>query len=109
MTVLHILDHSVPIRSGYSFRTRSILMFQQRLGLRPVVVTSPKQGPPAAEVEQHDDIPHYRTRPAPGSGDGAVPFLRELMLMFRLASRIAEVVRREDISILHAHSPILNG
>jgi len=25
MRVLHVLDHSIPLHSGYTFRTRSIL------------------------------------------------------------------------------------
>ena len=41
MTILHILDHSVPVFSGYSFRSRSIVRFQQELGLRPPEVPSP--------------------------------------------------------------------
>ena len=41
---LHVLDHSLPIGSGYSYRSRSIVTFQKRLGLDPVVLTSPKQG-----------------------------------------------------------------
>ena len=30
--VLHVLDHSLPEQSGYSFRTRAILTAQQRAG-----------------------------------------------------------------------------
>ena len=31
--VLHLLDHSLPLHSGYSFRTRAILKAQQAAGL----------------------------------------------------------------------------
>ena len=31
--VLHVLDHSLPLHSGYTFRTRAILKAQQALGL----------------------------------------------------------------------------
>lgn len=31
--VLHVLDHSLPLHSGYSFRTRAILSAQAALGL----------------------------------------------------------------------------
>ena len=44
MGILHVLDHSLPVGSGYSYRSRSIVTFQKRLGLEPVVLTSPKQG-----------------------------------------------------------------
>jgi len=32
LKVLHVLDHSVPLHSGYSFRTLSILREQRKLG-----------------------------------------------------------------------------
>ena len=32
MRILHVLDHSIPLHSGYTFRTRSILREQQALG-----------------------------------------------------------------------------
>ena len=32
MKILHVLDHSVPLHSGYAFRTLSILEQQRRLG-----------------------------------------------------------------------------
>jgi hypothetical protein len=44
MKILHILDHSLPVVSGYSPRSHAILRFQKRLGLRPVGLTSPKHG-----------------------------------------------------------------
>jgi len=103
--VLHVLDHSLPIGSGYSYRSRSIVTFQKRLGLVPVVLTSPKQGTEADGREVVDGIPHYRTRRA----GGRVPFVRELQLMARLASRILRVARAERIELIHAHSPSLNG
>jgi PEP-CTERM/exosortase A-associated glycosyltransferase len=105
MKVLHVLDHSLPVASGYSYRSRSIGVFQQRLGLSPVVLTSPKHGSPRDDREVRDGIPHYRT----GRSGGRVPFIRELRLMARLTRRIAQVAREEQISVIHAHSPLLNG
>ena len=32
MKILHILDHSIPLQSGYTFRTRAILNEQRALG-----------------------------------------------------------------------------
>src|SRR5207245_6635816 len=61
MTVLHVLDHSVPLHSGYSYRSRSIVEFQRRLGLRPVVLTSPKHGSEVAAVETIEGVCHHRT------------------------------------------------
>jgi PEP-CTERM/exosortase A-associated glycosyltransferase len=103
--VLHVLDHSLPIGSGYSYRSRSIVAFQKRLGLEPVVLTSPKQGTQDDARELVDGIPHYRT----GRTGGRLPFARELLLMLRLASRIIRVARAEGAELIHAHSPSLNG
>jgi len=106
VTVLHVLDHSLPVMSGYSTRSRNIVVFQKAAGLRPVVVTSPKHGPAPAPLEERDGIPHYRTS---GRRTGRVPIARELGLMWRLARRVREAARAEGAGIIHAHSPILNG
>ena len=103
--VLHVLDHSLPVGSGYSYRSRSIVLAQRQLGLEPVVLTSPKQGSPRDGVEVLDGIAHYRT----GGAGGRLPVLRELGLMVRLAGRIARVARRERVQVIHAHSPVLNA
>jgi PEP-CTERM/exosortase A-associated glycosyltransferase len=103
--VLHVLDHSLPIGSGYSYRSRSILAAQRRLGLEPVVLTSPKQGSPRDGQEIVDGLRHYRTGPA----GGRLPFVRELALMWKVAARLVDIARREKVEVVHAHSPLLNG
>lgn len=103
--VLHVLDHSLPLGSGYSYRSRSIVAAQKRLGLEPIVLTSPKQGTDRDGCDLVDGIRHYRT----GRTRGRLPFARELLLMGRLASRIIQVARSEKIEVIHAHSPSLNG
>ena len=67
MKILHVLDHSLPIGSGYSYRSRSVIRCQQRLRLDPSVLTSPKQGSRRDECEIIDAIPplpHGRGRRA---------------------------------------------
>ena len=49
MRILHILDHSIPLHSGYAFRTLAILKEQRALGWETFHLTGPKQGPAAAE------------------------------------------------------------
>ena len=106
MTILHVLDHSLPVMSGYSTRSRNIVVFQAQAGLRPVVVTSPKHGPAPALREELEGIPHYRT---PGRRVGRLPVARELALMWRVARRVRDVGRAEGAQVIHAHSPVLNG
>ena len=42
MHVLHVLDHSIPLQSGYTFRTRAILEEQRALGWQTTQLTGPK-------------------------------------------------------------------
>ena len=44
MRILHILDHSLPLHSGYAFRTLSILREQRALGWETFHLTTPRQG-----------------------------------------------------------------
>jgi hypothetical protein len=62
MRVLHVLDHSIPLHSGYTFRTRSILREQRALGWETFHVTGAKQGASAcAKRNQIDGLHFYRT------------------------------------------------
>jgi PEP-CTERM/exosortase A-associated glycosyltransferase len=109
MKVLHILDHSVPLFSGYSFRSRSIIHAQRELGMRPVVLTSPKHRSEGDTAENIDGIVYHRSKELSRRALGAVPFLSELKLMLRMTSRIEEIVRQDKVELIHSHSPLLNG
>jgi PEP-CTERM/exosortase A-associated glycosyltransferase len=102
--VLHVLDHSLPLYSGYTFRTQSILVEQRRNNWAPVGLTSSKHEAswkkPSPQTEEIDGFRFYRT--------GTVRQETELRLMKRLAHRIEEVSRIENPDLLHAHSPVLN-
>jgi glycogen synthase len=108
MKILHILDHSLPVMSGYSTRSRNIVTFQKAAGLDPVVLTSPKHGPAPADREVLDGIIHYRT-PAGAAPTGRLPYLDNIRLMLRTAPRIAAIAKAEGANVIHAHSPVLNG
>ncbi len=108
MKVLHVLDHSIPLHSGYTFRTRNILRQQRALGWETVHVTGLKQGASDALVETVDDLVFYRT--PPGSATVAkVPVLNQWQVVSTLARRLEQVVAEEKPDVLHAHSPALNG
>ena len=109
MKVLHILDHSAPIFSGYSFRSAAITGFQKKLGIDPVVLTSPKHGSRSNDVEEIDGVRHYRTAILSDTATAHLPFIKELRLMRRLKQRIAEVACEEKVDLIHSHSPSLNG
>ena len=52
--ILHLLDHSLPLQSGYSFRTIGILAAQRNRGWDTVQMTTPKQYQFEGAVDQVD-------------------------------------------------------
>ncbi|MDR3369920.1 TIGR04063 family PEP-CTERM/XrtA system glycosyltransferase [Rhodoferax sp.] len=108
MRILHVLDHSIPLHSGYTFRTASILREQRALGWDTFHITSPKQGETKTTEESVDGLHFYRT--AGGTGLMAdLPVGREVALMKALGQRLEQVARIVEPDIIHAHSPVLNA
>jgi PEP-CTERM/exosortase A-associated glycosyltransferase len=108
MRILHVLDHSIPLHSGYTFRTRSILREQRKLGYETEHLTSPKHVAPSPPEETVDGLLFHRTPPAGGLWSKA-PILREWALMGATTRRLEEVALRVKPDVLHAHSPVLNA
>ena len=108
MKILHILDHSLPLHSGYAFRTIAILQAQRALGWQTAHLTTPKHKSAKQPIEIAEDWTFYRTQPL-SLYTSRVPVLRELATIQATARRIIEVARSERPDILHAHSPALNG
>jgi PEP-CTERM/exosortase A-associated glycosyltransferase len=106
--VLHILDHSIPLHSGYTFRSRAILQQQRALGIETCHVTSPKHGNADAGEELVDGLKFYRSA-QPQGWMTKVPGLNQLALIQPLTERILQTVAIEKPDVLHAHSPALNG
>jgi glycogen synthase len=107
MRVLHVLDHSIPLHSGYTFRTAAILREQCALGWETHHLTSPKHGASPADTEMVEELLFHRTPAATGLVT-RVPVLRELALMRALARRLSAVARQVKPDLIHAHSPVLN-
>ena len=105
---LHVLDHSIPLHSGYSFRTAALLREQRVLGWETFHLTSPKQGKTSASVEDVDGLRFYRT-PAATGALANLPIGKELGLMKQMERRLDEVAREVRPHIIHAHSPVLNA
>lgn len=109
MRILHILDHSLPLHSGYTFRTLAILREQRALGWETVHLTTPRQGFTTALAETVDGWTFHRT-PFAASGWSRVPAVgRYLDEMRASARRIEELVSQARPDVLHAHSPVLNA
>lgn len=108
LRILHVLDHSIPLHSGYTFRTLSILREQQRLGWTTFHITSAKQGRTESDCEDVDDLRFYRT-PTPAGPLAKLPVSGELLLMKGLEQRLEDVAYAVQPDIIHAHSPVLNA
>lgn len=107
MKILHILDHSIPLHSGYTFRTVSILKAQRALGWETFHLTSPKQENCTVDEEDVDGWHFYRTQAkvAPSS----IPGVGEMRSMNATTQRLQALAERIRPDILHAHSPVLNA
>jgi len=108
LQVLHVLDHSLPLHSGYSFRTAAILQFERLQGIDPYAVTLSKHEAswkrPTPPMETIDGFSYYRTGPVAPS---RIPLRSEARLMDALGRRIRDVARERRPQLIHAHSPVL--
>ena len=108
MRILHVLDHSIPLHSGYTFRTLSILKQQRALGWETAHVTSQKQGAYSTARDDIDGWIFHRTAPANGTLAG-LPILNQLSVISTLAKRLKTVALDIKPDVIHAHSPPLNA
>lgn len=108
MRILHVLDHSIPLHSGYSFRTRNLLRGQHALGWHTCQLTGLKQGDSPSPEEEVDGLHFYRTTASETVSARLVPW-DQWQVISTLSRRIEEVAEQEKPDLLHAHSPALNG
>ena len=108
MRILHILDHSLPLHSGYTFRTAAILREQQRLDWETFHLTGAKQGAISTLEETAEGLHFFRT-PVETAAWAQWPILNQAAIVRGLSRRLAQVVEQVKPDILHAHSPALNG
>lgn len=108
MRILHILDHSIPLHSGYTFRTLSILNQQRALGWETFHITSTKQGETGQLEQDVDGWKFYRTAPST-QWYANLPMLNQWAVIDSLAKRLLEVAKIVKPDVLHAHSPALNA
>ncbi len=105
MRILHVLDHSLPLHSGYSFRTRAIVKAQLARGWEVACLTGPRHSAAGPDPEVVEGITFYRTlQPAVGPSP-----LREWREVRALAKRLDELVQEWRPDQLHAHSPVLTA
>ena len=105
MRILHLLDHGLPLQSGYTFRTRAIVAAQMANGHAVACVTGARQKSAAEGEEVVDGIRFFRTA-APRTLPS--PF-GELAEVRAFATRIGRAIDAFRPDVLHAHSPVLDA
>lgn len=108
MRILHVFDHSIPLHSGYTFRSYQILKEQRALGYDTRHVTSIKHLNPEGAEETVEDLHFFRTT-AYNKLLAKLPVINQYEVVRSLKKRLREIVQSEDIDVIHAHSPMLNG
>lgn len=133
MRILHIFDHSLPLHSGYAFRSAAILAQQRALGWQTLHLTGAKHGlataaadgtpafapgvtpeiasdtaPDGGAMETCGGWQFHRTAP-PRRWWARLPLLRQLAVVTTLAQRLLPLARAWRPDVLHAHSPVLNA
>ena len=109
LRILHVLDHSLPLHSGYTFRTLALLREQRRRGWQTLMLTTPKQGASAALQDEAEGWSFFRTPSQAGDGlfrqmQLTAARLRELIAEHRpdlrqQAQRVAMLSGREDAKL----------
>ena len=109
MRILHILDHGLPLQSGYTFRTRAILKAQQALGLEVAGVTGARHALEAEVAEgtweAHDGLRFFRGAGVPAGK----PILSEIREVRAFTTAILRAAEQFQPDVLHAHSPVLTA
>src|SRR5258708_28537777 len=115
LRVLHVLDHSWPVHTGYSIRSLHLIAAQYRLGLRPQALTGPLQtvdDPNATETGVENIT--YRKTPFRGKfSEWAIsrrrPGLSETAGVRPIPNRILELLEKYTGDLVHTPFPSLCG
>jgi PEP-CTERM/exosortase A-associated glycosyltransferase len=105
MRILHVLDHGLPLHSGYAFRTRAIVKAQLARGWEVACLTGPRHDRAGPDPEIVDGITFYRT-PKPAPAPAPLGEWREIRA---LSARLDALIQEWKPDQLHAHSPVLTA
>ena len=111
MKVLHVLYQSLPNSAGSSIRSRDIVNNQLKMGLNPVIITSPFQQSfeKGKLKETNSGITFYRTFSNENEvvSEKITSFSIQIMKFFRIINfslQVYKVVKKENIDVIHAHA-----
>lgn len=111
MKIVHLVYQSLPNISGSSIRTRDIMMSQKRIGIEPIVISSPFQnGLSNSSLDFINEIKHYRTynnKPDLLVKEGKTPLYIRLGKALEIVSfynKTKKIIKEEQPDIIHAHA-----
>ena len=108
MKILHVFDHTLPLHSGYTFRSAAILRNQQKMGWDTIHLSGPKQINCEVAEEDADGLHFYRT-PKPAGLLAKLPGGDPFAVMAAIEKRLMQLARELHPDVIHAHSPVLNA
>ena len=108
MKILHVFDHTLPLHSGYTFRSAAILRNQRKLGWETYHLSGPKQINCTVAEEDADGLHFYRT-PTPTGLLARLPGGDPLAVMGAIEKRLLGLAKELKPDIIHAHSPVLDA
>ena len=108
MKILHVFDHTLPLHSGYTFRSAAILRNQRKMGWDTVHLSGPKHLNCSVLEESSDGLHFYRT-PLPTGVFAKLPGADPFAVMGAIGKRLFQLASDLQPDIIHAHSPVLNA
>ena len=108
MKILHVFDHTLPLHSGYTFRSAAILRNQRKMGWDTCHLSGPKQLHCDAMEEDADGLHFYRT-PKPAGLLARLPGGDPFAVMRVIEKRLLGLAKELQPDIIHAHSPVLDA
>lgn len=108
MLIQHVFDHSLPLQSGYVYRSLGILGAQRGMGWRTAHLTTPRHNAGTPPVETVAGWEFHRT-PKPAGWLAGKPLAREALEIRAVARRLDELIAQQRPDVVHAHSPVLTG
>lgn len=108
MKILHVFDHTLPLHSGYTFRSAAILRNQQKMGWDTYHLSGPRQIDCSVTEEHVDGLHFYRT-PKPVGLLTKLPGGEPVAVMRAIEKRLLGLARELHPDVIHAHSPVLDA
>lgn len=108
MRALHIFDHSLPLHSGYSFRSLALLKEHRRKGIETYHITTPKHYVKGPNPEEVEGLLFHRSPPLPAwcEDKGLLDPLAQLHVTAQAVRKLSRAIKPD---VIHAHSPALTS